>query len=428
MPHQRIRLQNTRDGTMFPDLDYTVSGAVRAGNNVFLQGQTGITLDGESFVGRGDPAAQADNAMSCVKVLLEEVGARIEDICKITTYVTDASYRPQIYPVLARHLGGTHPSSTGLVVKALAEPHIDFELDVFAVVPESRPQSQVAEEPQASHLRFRKGDGKGSDLLRGLGFRGSSAVKAGRMVYVTGATGIALDSGEFVGEGDPAAQADNAMRVVRALLEETGSRMEDICKVVTYVTKHSYRKDVYPVLSRHLKGISPVSTGLVITALAAPVIDFEIDVFSVIPEEGKEHRRIGLINTNTPEAVDPAFPGLDHRLARAVRAGDLVYLQGQTGRTFDGGFVGKGDPAAQADNAMRCVKTLLEEVGARMEDICKVTTYVKDVSFRQSVYPVLAEHLKGVSPVSTGLVVEDFGHPDVDFEIDVFASVPEDRA
>ncbi len=136
--HERIRVKNTRDESMFPGLDYEVSRAVRAGNVVHLQGQTGIPLDGGEFVGVGDPAAQADNAMRCVRALLEEAGARMEDICKVTTYVTDASYREQVYAVLAEHLGDTYPTSTGLVVKALAEPYIDFEIDVYAVIPEGR--------------------------------------------------------------------------------------------------------------------------------------------------------------------------------------------------------------------------------------------------------------------------------------------------
>ena len=138
MAHKRFGMTNTKDGTMFSGLDFEVSRAVRAGNHVFLQGQTGITLDGQGFAGDGDPAAQAENAMQCVKTLLEEAGGRMEDICKITTYVTEQSYRALVYPVIARHLKGVSPVSTGLVVKALAEPVIDFEIDVFAVIPEGR--------------------------------------------------------------------------------------------------------------------------------------------------------------------------------------------------------------------------------------------------------------------------------------------------
>lgn len=138
MEHQRYGLTNTKGGLMFPDLDFGVAKAVRAGNLVYLTGQTGFTLDGKGFVGKGDPAAQAEHAMECVKVLLEAVGAKMEDICKITPYVTKREYRYLVYPVLAKHLKGVYPVSTGIVCKALAEPYVDFEIDVFAVIPESR--------------------------------------------------------------------------------------------------------------------------------------------------------------------------------------------------------------------------------------------------------------------------------------------------
>ena len=138
MAHQRFRKVTTRGGYHMPDLDFQVSHAVRAGQHLFLRGATGLTLDGSGFIGKGDPAAQAENAMQVVKVLLEEAGARMEDICKITTYVTDRSHRELVYPVIARHLKGVYPVSTGIVVKVLALPEIDFEIDVFAVVPEGR--------------------------------------------------------------------------------------------------------------------------------------------------------------------------------------------------------------------------------------------------------------------------------------------------
>ncbi len=138
MAHQRILPKTSKGGNIFPDIDYRTCKAVRAGNLVFVEGQTGLTMDNSSFVGEGDPAAQADNAMKNVKIILEAAGARMEDICKITTYVTDASYRDLVYPVLAKHMPDVHPCSTGVVVKALGKPYADFEIDVFAVIPDER--------------------------------------------------------------------------------------------------------------------------------------------------------------------------------------------------------------------------------------------------------------------------------------------------
>ena len=70
--------------------------AVRAGNTVYLRGQTAMDLDGK-IVGIGDAAAQTENAMKCAKILLEEAGAKLEDVVKITIYITDRAYREAVY-------------------------------------------------------------------------------------------------------------------------------------------------------------------------------------------------------------------------------------------------------------------------------------------------------------------------------------------
>jgi enamine deaminase RidA (YjgF/YER057c/UK114 family) len=136
MAHTRIRTFNTRD--MYPgkDMDNDLCMAVRAGNRVFLRGQTGFDLDG-TFVGVGDPAAQAENAMKCVKILLEEAGAKLEHICKVTIYITDRAYREPVYRVVGKWLKGVYPCSTGLIVNGLALPEMLMEIDVEAIIPEN---------------------------------------------------------------------------------------------------------------------------------------------------------------------------------------------------------------------------------------------------------------------------------------------------
>ena len=135
MAHQRFRKYNTRDIYPEQSLDNDLCMVVRAGRRIFLRGQTGFTLDG-GFVGVGDAAAQADNAMQCVKTLLEEAGARLEHICKTTIYITDRAYRDDVYQAIGRHLKGIYPVSTGLIVNGLAKPEMLMEIDVEAVIPE----------------------------------------------------------------------------------------------------------------------------------------------------------------------------------------------------------------------------------------------------------------------------------------------------
>ena len=135
MAHQRLRKFNTRD--MYPEqrLNNDLCMAVRAGNQIFLRGQTGFDLDGR-FHGAGDPAKQAETAMACVKTLLEEAGAKLEHVCKVTIYITDRAYREPVYNVVGKWLKGVYPVSTGLIVSGLARPEMLMEIDVDAVIPE----------------------------------------------------------------------------------------------------------------------------------------------------------------------------------------------------------------------------------------------------------------------------------------------------
>ena len=54
--------------------------------------------------------------------------------------------------------------------------------------------------------------------------------------------------------------------------------------VVIYLTDVRYRQDVYREMGKWLKGVFPVSTGLVVTALARPEWLVEIEVTAVIPD------------------------------------------------------------------------------------------------------------------------------------------------
>jgi enamine deaminase RidA (YjgF/YER057c/UK114 family) len=135
MAHIRLRKFNTSAYYKEQNVKNDMCMVVRAGNHIFLRGQTGFDLDGR-FVGVGDAAAQTEQAMQNVATLLAEAGAKLEHICKITTYITDRAYRDPVYAVTGRWLAGIHPCGTGLIVNGLATPEMLVEIDIDAVIPE----------------------------------------------------------------------------------------------------------------------------------------------------------------------------------------------------------------------------------------------------------------------------------------------------
>jgi enamine deaminase RidA (YjgF/YER057c/UK114 family) len=111
-----------------------------------------------------------------------------------------------------------------------------------------------------------------------------AVVARGRMVFLRGQVSQDLDSRENLHEGDAAKQTEKTMRNIALLLEEAGTTMEAVCRIVVYLTDIRYREAVYQEMGKWLKGVHPCSTGIVVSALARPEWVVEIEVTAVIPD------------------------------------------------------------------------------------------------------------------------------------------------
>jgi len=137
-----------------------------------------------------------------------------------------------------------------------------------------------------------------------------------------------------------------------------------------------------------------------------------------------EHTRIRRFNTSDtyPEQ------NLDNDLCQAVvtTGGKTVYLRGQCPQNLEDAVnIGSHDPVEQTHKVMQNIRQLIEEAGGTMEHLVKVVVYITDVRHREAVYRTMGEYIKGVYPVSTGLVVQALARPDWLVEIDGTAVIPD---
>jgi enamine deaminase RidA (YjgF/YER057c/UK114 family) len=135
------------------------------------------------------------------------------------------------------------------------------------------------------------------------------------------------------------------------------------------------------------------------------------------------HTRIRPFNTKDtyPEQ------NLDNDLCQAVVArGTMIFLRGQCPQDLDtAADIGSFDPVEQTHKVMQNIRQLIEEAGGRMEHLCKVVVYLTDVRHREAVYRTMGEYIKGVHPVSTGVVVTALARPSWLVEIDATAMIPD---
>ena len=100
---------------------------------VFVSGQGPISAEGQ-VVGEGDFEAQARQVFENLRTVLSESGASLEDIVKVTVFLTDIGKLRDYGRIKAEFISGDQPASTAVEVGALALPPMMIEVEAIAVL------------------------------------------------------------------------------------------------------------------------------------------------------------------------------------------------------------------------------------------------------------------------------------------------------
>ena len=110
------------------------------------------------------------------------------------------------------------------------------------------------------------------------------ATHGGKTVWIRGQCPQNLDDAVNLDSHDPVAQTHKVMQNIKQLIEEAGGEMAHLVKVVVYIIDVRHRDAIYRTMGEYIQGLHPVSTGLVVQALARPEWLVEIDAIAVIQD------------------------------------------------------------------------------------------------------------------------------------------------
>ncbi|HZR80037.1 MAG TPA: RidA family protein [Candidatus Binatia bacterium] len=120
----------------------------------------------------------------------------------------------------------------------------------------------------------------------------------------------------------------------------------------------------------------------------------------------------------------PGMPAPSGYSYAVKKPGTPVFIAGQVALDASGKLVGPGDPAAQAEQVMKNLKTVVEACGGTMADLVKTNVYVTDASYRSAVVEARKRWFTdGAPPASTYVVITALAVPELLIEIEAVAMI-----
>jgi reactive intermediate/imine deaminase len=107
--------------------------------------------------------------------------------------------------------------------------------------------------------------------------------------------------------------------------------------------------------------------------------------------------------------------------ARAVQAGDVVYVSGTTGTDPSGKVLSPGDAYAQTTQAIRNIENALKRLGLGLEHVVQTRIYLTQIDRWQEVAKAHAEFFGQIHPATSLVGVARLVDPEMLVEIEATA-------
>jgi enamine deaminase RidA (YjgF/YER057c/UK114 family) len=109
--------------------DIGYSRAVVDGEWIFVSGTTGF--DYSKMTISDDLVEQAEQCLKNIHAALDEAGASMRDIVRVTYVLPDAADFPKCWPTLAKYFGEIRPAAM-MISAGLSDPRMRIEIQVTA--------------------------------------------------------------------------------------------------------------------------------------------------------------------------------------------------------------------------------------------------------------------------------------------------------
>ena len=381
---------------------------VRCGEMIWVGGQVDLTPQGE-VRNKGDLATQTKNVMANFARVLEGLSCDLQDLVFLQCfYVNDGSVdEAEFLKMVAACLPeGSRPAVNAVPIPWLAYDGMLVEIEGYAMRRENGERTMRTYAPD--------------DLCSPLPRPFATALRSGKMIFVS--SQYPRDtSGKLLHKGSMAEQTKAVMAHVGKALKHFGAGYDDTVKINRWYAGGVGIADFEAgavTCAAHFSEPGPAATGVPVPRHADPDVLIKIGVIAMLGEDGRRLPRKHV----WPDSLWDWHVHLPYK--HGLKCEEMIFLGGQVSLNKKGEAVNPGDLTAQTHQAMAHIGTILKELGADYEDVCKGMTVYKGDCGPEALnanLPVRASYFKDPGPATTGVPLPALAYDAMVIEIDIYA-------
>jgi len=389
-------------------IEVTHKHGVRCGNMIWVGGQVDLTPQGE-VCNAGNLKLQTQKVTQNFSAVLQELDCNLSDLVYLNAfYVNDGSRdENEFLEMIASGLPeDTKTAITPIPVEYLAYKGMQVEIEGIAMRSENGDRLPRTYAPETT------------PGLRPNKF--CTAVRCGKMIFVSAQSGINY-LGEIQGQRNIVEQSRVLSTHILSALNHFGADFGDVVKCNRWYCGSDIIDDFEPAalqFASNFKEPGPAATGIPIPQYANPDELIRIAVIAMLGENGEHLPKKHV----WPDSLWDWHVHLPYK--HGLKCENMIFLGGQVSLNKKGEAVNPGNLTAQTHTSMKHIRTILHELGADFDDVCKVMTVYKGDCGSEALnnnLPIRSSYFAEPGPTTTGVPLPLLAYEDMCIEIDIFA-------
>jgi enamine deaminase RidA (YjgF/YER057c/UK114 family) len=252
-----------------------------------------------------------------------------------------------------------------------------------------------------------------------------TALRCARMIFVSAQSALNRD-GTLQGKGNIVEQSEILSENIRTALDHFGADFDDVVKTNRWYCGGDEITDFEPAALQFASNFSepgPAATGIPIPRHADPDELVRVAVIAMLGENGERLPRRHV----WPESLWDWHVHLPYQ--HGLKCGEMIFLGGQVSLDSKGQAVHPGDLTAQTHQSMTHILTILNELGAGYDDVCKIMTVYQGDCGAEALnnnLPIRSSYFEDPGPATTGVPLPALAYENMCIEIDIYAMAKAD--